>query len=121
MAYETIRVDVAENIQTIRLHRPEKLNAFTRQMMQDLIDAFAAADADDSVRAVIVAGAGRAFCAGADLSGGAGTFERSEAIRRRPDVHSRGGWRTAAWTIPTWRCATAAAASRSASSSASSR
>jgi enoyl-CoA hydratase/carnithine racemase len=41
MAYETIRVDVAENIQTIRLHRPEKLNVFTRQMMQDLIDAFA--------------------------------------------------------------------------------
>jgi enoyl-CoA hydratase/carnithine racemase len=82
MAYETIRVDVAENIQTIRLHRPEKLNAFTRQMMQDLIDAFAAADADDSVRAVIVTGAGRAFCAGADLSGGAGTFERSEATGR---------------------------------------
>jgi enoyl-CoA hydratase/carnithine racemase len=51
-------------------------------MMQDLIDAFATADADDSVRAVIVTGAGRAFCAGADLSGGAGTFERSEATGR---------------------------------------
>ena len=81
MAYETIRVDVAENIQTITLHRPEKLNAFTRQMMQELIDAFGVADADDNVRAVIVTGAGRAFCAGADLSGGAGTFERSEATR----------------------------------------
>ena len=79
MAYETIR---AENIQTITLHRPEKLNAFTRQMMQELIDAFGVADADDSVRAVIVTGAGRAFCAGADLSGGAGTFERSEATGR---------------------------------------
>ena len=117
MAYETIRVDVAENIQTIRLHRPEKLNAFTRQMMQDLIDAFAAADADDSVRAVIVTGAGRAFCAGADLSGGAGL----SSVRKRLAVRSRAGWRMAAWTIPTWRCATAAAASRSASSSASSR
>jgi enoyl-CoA hydratase/carnithine racemase len=82
MAYETIRVDVAENIQTITLHRPEKLNAFTRQMMQELVDAFGAADADDSVRVVIVTGAGRAFCAGADLSGGAGTFERSEATGR---------------------------------------
>ena len=51
-------------------------------MMQDLIDAFATADADDSVRAVIVTGAGRAFCAGADLSGGAGTFKRSEATGR---------------------------------------
>jgi len=82
MAYETIRVDVVENIQTITLHRPEKLNAFTRQMMQELMDAFGAADADDSVRAVIVTGAGRAFCAGADLSGGAGTFGRSEATGR---------------------------------------
>jgi enoyl-CoA hydratase/carnithine racemase len=82
MAYETIRIDVAENIQTITLHRPEKLNAFTRQMMQELIHAFGAADADDSVRAVIVTGAGRAFCAGADLSSGAGTFERSEATGR---------------------------------------
>jgi enoyl-CoA hydratase/carnithine racemase len=82
MAYETIRVDVVENIQTITLHRPEKLNAFTRQMMQELTDAFGAADADDSVRAVIVTGAGRAFCAGADLSGGAGTFGRSEATGR---------------------------------------
>ena len=82
MVYETIRVDLAENIQTITLHRPEKLNAFTRQMMQELIDAFGVADADDSVRAVIVTGAGRAFCAGADLSGGVGTFERSEATGR---------------------------------------
>jgi enoyl-CoA hydratase/carnithine racemase len=82
MAYETIRVDVAESIQTITLHRPEKLNAFTRQMLQELVDAFGAADADDNVRAVIVTGAGRAFCSGADLSGGAGTFERSEATGR---------------------------------------
>jgi enoyl-CoA hydratase/carnithine racemase len=82
MVYETIRVDVVENIQTITLHRPEKLNAFTRQMMQELMDAFGAADADDGVRAVIVTGAGRAFCAGADLSGGAGTFGRSEATGR---------------------------------------
>lgn len=82
MTYETIRVDVAQNIQTITLHRPEKLNAFTRRMMQELVDAFQAADTDDNVRAVIVTGAGRAFCAGADLSGGVGTFERSEGTSR---------------------------------------
>jgi enoyl-CoA hydratase/carnithine racemase len=93
MAYETIRVDVAENIQTITLHRPERLNAFTRQMMQELIDAFGAADADDRVRAVIVTGAGRAFCAGADLSGGAGTFERSEATGRPQGGRARGLFR----------------------------
>jgi enoyl-CoA hydratase/carnithine racemase len=82
MNHETIRVDVAEGIQTITLHRPEKLNAFTLQMMTELIDAFAAADANDDVRAVIVTGSGRAFCAGADLSGGARTFERSEVTGR---------------------------------------
>jgi enoyl-CoA hydratase/carnithine racemase len=78
MTYETICLDVAEGIQTITLHRPEKLNAFTRQMMDELIDAFAAADANDDVRAIIVTGSGRAFCAGADLSGGAKTFERRQ-------------------------------------------
>jgi enoyl-CoA hydratase/carnithine racemase len=82
MPYETIRVDVAEKIQTITLHRPEKLNAFTARMMRELVEAFAAADTDDDVRAVIVTGAGRAFCAGADLSAGAQTFERSAATGR---------------------------------------
>jgi enoyl-CoA hydratase/carnithine racemase len=72
MAYETIKYEVAENILTITLNRPEKLNAFTGQMQQELIAAFDAADADDNVRAIIVTGEGRAFCAGADLSSGGG-------------------------------------------------
>jgi len=76
MTYETIRYDVADQILTITLHRPDKLNAFNPQMMQELIDAFDKADADDHVRAVIVTGEGRAFCAGADLSSGADTFDR---------------------------------------------
>lgn len=75
MAYETLRVDVADQVQTITLHRPEKLNAFTTQMRDELIAAFDAADANDDVRAVVVTGAGRAFCAGADLSAGAKTFD----------------------------------------------
>jgi enoyl-CoA hydratase/carnithine racemase len=92
MTYETIRLDVAEGIQTITLHRPEKLNAFTARMMHELIEAFAAADANDEVRAVIVTGSGRAFCAGADLSGGARTFERvAGGERPQPKQTADGG------------------------------
>ncbi|UVO51557.1 crotonase/enoyl-CoA hydratase family protein [Sphingomonas sp. SUN019] len=75
MAYEQIRYDIADGIATITLHRPEKLNAFTGQMMAEMIDAFDQVDADDAVRCVIVTGEGRAFCAGADLSGGGKTFD----------------------------------------------
>lgn len=75
MAYETIRYEVADRILTLTLNRPDKLNAFTAKMMLELIDAFDKADADDEVRAIVVTGAGRAFCAGADLSAGAATFD----------------------------------------------
>ncbi|MEW4448633.1 crotonase/enoyl-CoA hydratase family protein [Qipengyuania sp. JC766] len=67
--FTQIRVDIADNIATVTLHRPEKMNAFTRVMMQEFIDALDITDADDTVRAVIVTGHGdRAFCAGADLT-----------------------------------------------------
>ena len=82
MAYETIKYEVAEQILTITLNRPDKLNAFNTQMQGELIDAFDAADKDDNVRAIIVTGAGRGFCAGADLSSGADTFDRD--ARRGP-------------------------------------
>lgn len=75
MAYETIRYEVADRILTLTLNQPDKLNAFTAKMMFELIDAFDKADADDEVRAIVVTGAGRAFCAGADLSAGAATFD----------------------------------------------
>ena len=74
--YEQLLYDVQDHVATITLNRPDKLNAFTSQMMHELIAAFDAVDADDEVRAVIVTGAGRAFCAGADLSGGGDTFAR---------------------------------------------
>ena len=74
MNYEQIIYDVEDNILTITLNRPERLNAFTGQMMEELIHALDAADADDNVRAIIFTGAGRGFCAGADLSGGRDTF-----------------------------------------------
>src|SRR3954471_8314460 len=82
MPYETITYEVAEQILTITLNRPEKLNAFNGAMQKELIDAFDAADKDDEVRAIIVTGAGRALCAGAELSEGAQTFDRD--ARRGP-------------------------------------
>lgn len=76
MPYETITYEIADQILTLTLNRPEKLNAFNAAMQRELIAAFDAADADDDVRAIIVTGAGRGFCAGADLSSGADTFDR---------------------------------------------
>ena len=74
--YETIRTEVLDGIFTLTLDRPDRMNAFTPVMMREMIAAFDDADADDSVRAVIVTGAGdRAFCAGADLGQGGATFD----------------------------------------------
>src|SRR4030088_919952 len=82
MAYETIKYEVAEQILTITLNRPDKLNAFNGAMQKELIGAFDQADKDDNIRAIIVTGAGGAFCAGAALSCGAESFDR--AARRGP-------------------------------------
>jgi enoyl-CoA hydratase/carnithine racemase len=91
MTYEEIRYDVRDAVLTITLHRPDRLNAFTTRMMHELIDAFDQADADDAVRAIIVTGAGRAFCAGADLGGGGDTFNYrgEEPIDRHRDGGGR--------------------------------
>lgn len=75
MEFQEIRYEVADRIATLTLHRPERLNAFTARMCKELIGAFDLADADDEVRAVIVTGSGRAFCAGADLGVGGATFD----------------------------------------------
>src|SRR5262245_13459378 len=75
-SFQQIAYAVADGVCTLTLNRPDKLNAVTSVMIDELIGALELADADDSVRAVIVTGAGRAFCAGADLSGGARTFDR---------------------------------------------
>jgi enoyl-CoA hydratase/carnithine racemase len=88
MTYQTIRYALADNILTITLNRPEKLNAFTSQMMLDLIDALDRADEDDDVRAIIVTGEGRAFCAGADISAGAATFDYAKNSNRAHDPGS---------------------------------
>ena len=82
--YEEVVVAVRDRILTLTLNRPEKLNAFTATMMREMIDVFTRVNEDDEVRAVVVTGAGRGFCAGADLSQGADTFN---ATRRgdRPE------------------------------------
>jgi enoyl-CoA hydratase/carnithine racemase len=96
MDYEQIRYAVEDRLLTITLDRPEKLNAFTPRMMHELIDAFDRADADDAVRVVIVTGAGRAFCAGADLSSGGRTFDPTASTKpERIDEHRDGGGRVA--------------------------
>ncbi len=91
MSYNTIRYDVDDGIATLTLHRPEKLNAFTGEMLQEMIDAFDHADADDSVRCIIVTGAGRAFCAGADLSSGGDTFDSDARQDRQGGLQRDGG------------------------------
>ena len=73
--FEHIRYAVDDEIATLTLHRPERLNAVNTAMLGEIVAALDAADADDAVRVVIVTGAGRAFCAGADLGGGGRTFD----------------------------------------------
>jgi enoyl-CoA hydratase/carnithine racemase len=81
MEYEQIRAEVEDRVLTITLNRPERLNAWTPTMMSELLDAFDRADADDQVHAVVVTGAGRGFCAGADLERGGDTFDWRERER----------------------------------------
>ena len=78
MEFEQITTELADHVFTITLHRPDRLNAFTATMGDELRAAFDRADADDEVRAVIVTGAGRGFCAGADLGRGSETFAKRE-------------------------------------------
>jgi len=90
--FEQIRYEVADGVLTITLNRPDRLNAFTETMMNELLAAFDASDADDDVRAVIVTGEGRGFCAGADLASGGETFDWRERAAAG-DVPRDGGGR----------------------------
>jgi enoyl-CoA hydratase/carnithine racemase len=85
MDYETLRYDVADGILTLTLNRPDQLNAFTVQMADDLENAFRRASADDDVRAIVVTGEGRAFCAGMDLSVDGNVFGLNEDERPTPE------------------------------------
>ena len=94
MAFQDIRYEIADSILTITLDRPDRLNAFTATMGRELIEAFDRADADDDVRAVIVTGEGRGFCAGADLGAGGETFDSRER-QADGDVPRDGGGQVA--------------------------
>lgn len=80
--YETIEYQVSERILTITLNRPDKLNAFTLTMCEELIHAFEGASADDDIGAIIVTGAGRTFCAGMDLSVKGNVFGLDDSLER---------------------------------------
>jgi enoyl-CoA hydratase/carnithine racemase len=87
MTYEQVATALDKGILTLTLNRPDKMNAFTAQMMHEMIDVFDKANRDDTVRCIVVTGAGKAFCAGADLSQGAKTFDYDS----RPDRPDKAG------------------------------
>lgn len=84
MSYSQILYEVEDRILTLTLNRPDRLNAFTQTMLEELVDALDRSDADDEIRAVIVTGAGRGFCAGADLESGGTTFDPKKRKDRGP-------------------------------------
>jgi len=92
MEFTQLKYEVADRIATITLNRPEKLNAYTRTMQQETIHALDMAEEDDNVRVVIFTGAGRAYCAGADLSEGGKAFDyRARGMVDDPELHRDGG------------------------------
>ena len=92
MAFEDILLDISDGIATITLNRPDKMNAFTGRMMYEIIEALDITDADDDVKVVIFTGAGRAFCAGADLSSGGDTFAKGGSdVQTKQGVPRDGG------------------------------
>ena len=92
--FQDLTVDIADGVMTVTLDRPDKLNAMNRPMLESVIRAVDLADEDDSVRAVVFTGAGRAFCAGADLSRGGETFD-ARARKEDADPLRDGGGRIA--------------------------
>lgn len=93
MGYEQILYEIEDRVLTVTLNRPERLNAYTTQMGDELIDAFERANNDDQIRVIVVTGAGRAFCAGADLEKGGQTFDyRARGLGESlTDKRDRGG------------------------------
>lgn len=99
--YETLDYSLESNVATVTLNRPDRLNAFNLTMMNDLLAVMDHIDGDDEVRAVIFTGAGRAFCAGADLERGGETFNRKSESEIRRDGGGRVSLRIFEMTKPT--------------------
>jgi len=103
MSLTQTRYEVEKGIAEVTLYRPDKMNALTQTMRKELIEIFAEADKDDSVRVVVVKGAGKAFCAGADLSSGGSTFDRTVQEGQKVPIseHRDGGGRI---SLAVFRC-----------------
>ncbi|HEX8067263.1 MAG TPA: enoyl-CoA hydratase-related protein [Thermoleophilaceae bacterium] len=100
MEYEQIRYEVADGILTLTMNRPERMNAWTMRMVEELLDALDRADADDDVKAIVATGEGRAFSTGADLAGGGATFDSTADAGDdyiAPDAGGR-------WALRAYRC-----------------
>lgn len=102
MGFEAIKTSVENKVLTITLNRPDRLNAFNGHMQAELIDTFVKVNQDDEVRAVIVTGEGRGFCAGADLGAGADTFN----VDKRAGADQKTQWRDGGGqlTLPIFEC-----------------
>src|SRR5437879_7530503 len=101
--YREIRLDASDGVAMITLNRPERLNAYTPTMGRELHEAFAVCDADDTVRAIVVTGAGRGFCAGADLARGGAAFDRTaEAEYERGGGPADQPWRKPPRAVAAW-------------------
>ncbi len=97
-SYEHILFAVEDGVATITLNRPERMNAYNFALGAELELAYGRCDADDAIRAVVLTGAGKAFCAGADMGGGGKTFDDVESSRRAADP-GRGDRRLAAFQV----------------------
>ena len=75
--YETISLEEVNSVAILKLNRPEKLNAFNMQMLEDMLDAIDLTNSDDNIKSLVLTGSGKAFCAGADLTLGEKTFDKS--------------------------------------------
>jgi len=94
MGYEDLRFEVNDGVALVTLNRPEKLNTFTGEMGRSLEDAYRRCDGEDAIRVVVLTGAGRAFCAGADLTAGSETFARQDAESFSAAAVSFPAWKT---------------------------
>src|SRR5690242_9061687 len=101
MAHEDILFEASDGVAVVTLNRPDRLNAYTPTMGRELAEAFASCDADDAIRAIIVTGAGRGFCAGADLGRGGGSFDREAAEEYRATPPER-PWEKPRRAIAPW-------------------
>src|SRR5437764_1673312 len=100
--YSEIVLDVSDGVATVTLNRPERLNAYTPTMARELHEAFAVCDADDAVRAIVVTGAGRGFCAGADLARGGAAFDRAAETEYERAAPADEPWRKPRRAVAAW-------------------